>query len=677
MKATHSLPNRGMPGLVAQVPSLACSILALILCFAWSAPASLLVRYTFDEASGPALDTGSAPAADGTFSGSAVRTDNTPNGTGSALNVNFSGATTFLSCGNPDKLNGLTNFTLTAWVNLQGTPASNDRLIDKLAATGGFGWKIANASATSMQMALHVNSTSGQASAPANVNANNQWVFVAVSYDGTLAGGNVVFYTGTAVAPVTQLGNPVSFAKGMVVDTANELRVGSTPASTSDRTPPAWFDDVRVYSQVLTPAELEQVRQEETPNQTLPAQIAQQPANQSAYVGSAATFSPNVAGTEPVLRQWYFNLTNLLEGATNTTLTLSNVTVANAGSYSLFVSNAYGTAFSSNATLTVYPLLNTGQMTNIWNLIPGDRAYIGTGGTERGLAYDPFTSHLLLVSRSPSESVVALDAQTGAESHLLNVAGVNPTVAGSSLGLNLIGVAADGRVYAASKTVNASTYSYIIYQWLDDGALDAPVMVFIGDPAASTTPGLNWGDNFAVRGAGADTQILLAPNTGTNVVLLQTTSGYNFQTEILPTPIAISGVPSGFANLGLAFGPGTNTFWAKTAGQQLFLIEFDLATGTGAVRQAYPAVPTSIRGIAADSRSTVARRRRRWSCHWSGRQREPLRYFRPGRRADVDGSGAFHYEQRQYGQWRHRFHGFRRQLPLCARLEQRYQGVPH
>src|ERR1035441_9276645 len=53
------------------------------------------------------------------------------------------------------------------------------------------------------------------------------------------------------------------------------------------------------------------------------------------------------------------------------------------------------------------------------------------------------------------------------------------------------------------------------------------------------------------------------------VALLRTIGGHDFQTEIPPAMIAVSGVPSGFALSGLAFGPGTNTFWGKTVNNQL------------------------------------------------------------------------------------------------------------
>lgn len=337
-------------------------------------------------------------------------------------------------------------------------------------------------------------------------------------------------------------------------------------------------------------------------NAVIPARITGQPANQTVWETMALlSITAGYQGSPPVSFQWLFNGTNIV-GGTNSTLTLSNVTGSMAGNYSLFVSNAYGEDLSSNAVVTVKPVLNTAQMTNIWNLLPGDRTYLGTGGTERGIAFNDLTTNLLLVSRSPSPSIIVLEAQTGAEKYFMNVAGVNSDNPGVSLGLNSAEVAADGAVYAASVSVNASTTPFYLYRWPDDTANYAPSPVFTGDPGASLEPGLRWGDSLAVRGSGAGTQVLLSPGSGTNVVLLQTTSGLDFQNEVPPAAIAVSGVPSGFAQLGIAFGPGTNTFWAKTGNSQLYLVQFDLSSNTGAVLYAYPtnAVPGTVRGIAVD-----------------------------------------------------------------------------
>ena len=87
-------------------------------------------------------------------------------------------------------------------------------------------------------------------------------------------------------------------------------------------------------------------------------QIITQPANQVVSLAGSATFSVTVAGANPLSYQWQQNGTNLTDGAnvagaTRRILTLTNVTVANAGTYSVIVSNALGTAPSGSALLSV------------------------------------------------------------------------------------------------------------------------------------------------------------------------------------------------------------------------------------------------------------------------------------------------------------------------------------
>jgi pectate lyase len=69
--------------------------------------------------------------------------------------------------------------------------------------------------------------------------------------------------------------------------------------------------------------------------------------------GGTAAFSVVAGGSEPLTYQWYFNTSTLLPGATEASLTITNVQVGNAGDYHVVVSNVAGTAISSNAVLTV------------------------------------------------------------------------------------------------------------------------------------------------------------------------------------------------------------------------------------------------------------------------------------------------------------------------------------
>ena len=69
--------------------------------------------------------------------------------------------------------------------------------------------------------------------------------------------------------------------------------------------------------------------------------------------GSNATFSVTASGPAPLSYQWFYNGTNLLAGATNTVLALANVQTNQAGSYTVVVTNAYGSVTSAPASLLV------------------------------------------------------------------------------------------------------------------------------------------------------------------------------------------------------------------------------------------------------------------------------------------------------------------------------------
>ena len=94
--------------------------------------------------------------------------------------------------------------------------------------------------------------------------------------------------------------------------------------------------------------------------EVVPLVIVQQPANARVPFGGSVTFSVVVTGTPPLSYQWRFNGTNL-PGATGTNLALANLQVANAGAYSVVVSNAVGVAASQPAYLDVGYVAVTGN----------------------------------------------------------------------------------------------------------------------------------------------------------------------------------------------------------------------------------------------------------------------------------------------------------------------------
>lgn len=77
--------------------------------------------------------------------------------------------------------------------------------------------------------------------------------------------------------------------------------------------------------------------------------ILQEPVNQYALPGDTVTFSSKGAGLYGVTYQWQFNGMNIT-GATNVSLTLTNVQAANVGSYQVIISDGVGAVTSDAAT---------------------------------------------------------------------------------------------------------------------------------------------------------------------------------------------------------------------------------------------------------------------------------------------------------------------------------------
>src|ERR1035441_4225277 len=84
----------------------------------------------------------------------------------------------------------------------------------------------------------------------------------------------------------------------------------------------------------------------------VPAGILTQPSSQTTTQGKNAIFSIVTSGTAPLSYQWSSSGTTLA-GATNAALTLTNVQTTDASSYTVVVTNAWGSATSAVATLTV------------------------------------------------------------------------------------------------------------------------------------------------------------------------------------------------------------------------------------------------------------------------------------------------------------------------------------
>ena len=340
----------------------------------------------------------------------------------------------------------------------------------------------------------------------------------------------------------------------------------------------------------------------------VPPSIASQPGNQTVLQTGTASFSVTASGSSPLHYQWYFNTNTIILNATNTTLTITNLQLTDAGTYNVMVTNAYGTNYSDYATLTVTPGVFTVAETNLWKLAPGSLPFLDSSSyNTRGLAFNAASDHVLVSSHAPVAAIHVLNADNGAflwDMDMTQVTNNASPTFGDFL-LNMVGVADDGKVYAAGLSRNGTNFA--MYSWPDDSASSIATMIW--NPQAQPPIGAGrLGDTLAVRGAGPDTQILLGtisdaggPSAvASNAVLFTTTDGSTFT----PYVITPDGAPNpadlhGFAGHGVAFGQ-SNTFWAKDYGFNFRLVAFDPVLQTNGIVQNFNAA-TAVGPIGVDN----------------------------------------------------------------------------
>ena len=117
-----------------------------------------------------------------------------------------------------------------------------------------------------------------------------------------------------------------------------------------------------------------------TDAQPSPPVIASPPLGQAAVTGQPVAFTVVASGSPASLFQWNKNGISI-SGATNATLTLPSVQASDAGSYTVVVTNAVGSATSNAAVLTIGPPTSAARLINLsilTSIAPGETMTLGT-----------------------------------------------------------------------------------------------------------------------------------------------------------------------------------------------------------------------------------------------------------------------------------------------------------
>jgi hypothetical protein len=114
------------------------------------------------------------------------------------------------------------------------------------------------------------------------------------------------------------------------------------------------LDEVDVYNRPLSTNEIVALYMASSAGKCPVPVITSQPRSQVGYWGRSVTFAVTTAGTTPLSYQWLKNGTPL-QAASASSLVLTNLQLTDAGTYSVVLTNDYGSTTSSNAYLTVNP----------------------------------------------------------------------------------------------------------------------------------------------------------------------------------------------------------------------------------------------------------------------------------------------------------------------------------
>jgi hypothetical protein len=189
------------------------------------------------------------------------------------------------------------------------------------------------------------------------ISDTNAWHHCAVV--ATNGAQDALFFIDGVQQPITQsYGDTISFTPS-----ALPLHIGAQVSSSATYYGATEIDELTIYNAALSAAQIQAIYNAGPAGKCQALMITAQPADQAAVVGGTADFTVKAFGSPPLNYQWR-GPAGSINGATSSSLTLTNVQLNDSGVYSVTVSNSLGSVTSSNATLSVFtapPCLVTGN----------------------------------------------------------------------------------------------------------------------------------------------------------------------------------------------------------------------------------------------------------------------------------------------------------------------------
>jgi hypothetical protein len=230
---------------------------------------------------------------------------------------------------------------------------------------------------------------------------------------------------------------------------------------------------------------------------------------------------------------------------------------------------------------TLDPLLSFGGGDSV--ITAGERDYLNASDNNtRGMAYNPLTNRVYVLTRTSGLRMAVLDGDTGAD--VVTPFGLTGYTGGTFVATK-VRVADDGAIYVCNlNTATSGTSFFKIYRYASEADLLANnvTTAFSG----TLTSGNRYGDNFNIRGGGTNTQMVVGGGTNSDdLVVFTTTDGLTFNPTILDVGV------NGDNRFGVAFGPGDTIYsrGVSTSGtvHKLRRIAFNLSVPSATILETW------------------------------------------------------------------------------------------
>lgn len=238
-------------------------------------------------------------------------------------------------------------------------------------------------------------------------------------------------------------------------------------------------------------------------------------------------------------------------------------------------------------------------------VLSGDAAGTATAGlynflkssnNERGLAYNPVTKNLILISREQAVTAQGsypglriLDGVTGVDEGRLSdgvpVPGTDPAIlTGGTIAVNMVGIGTDGVIYVNNLSINTGTTAYKVYSWSSEAASAPTVFHNATVPVSGTGAGTpRMGDSFDVMGGGSST-LLASGFASQGTSTAATVNGYTVidSSATLKAFNPLTGANNGDHRLGITFIDSDTLMGAQNS-SSVRVSDFNFTAGTASL----------------------------------------------------------------------------------------------